>query len=209
MTLKEEKGKIQQPTIQSGSAVELWFADDPLEKHDATNKRKRWEAFLDEFDPRASTKEVWSTYEELRVLLLKPILSHDEQALVGPKSFAHFMAFTQSYTASDVHLYSHLFFHHAPAIVRTFKSVGVYKNEVIEAMNAQIKRYLDRHSAKGGWGTEMTNDVIVQSRRRLGDIHRDITAIVDTAIDNRQFERGSWLELRSRHVDGPAEVSGD
>ena len=125
MTLKE-KGKIQQPTIQSGSAVELWFADDPLEKHDATKKRKRWEAFLDESDPRASTKEVWSTYEELRVLLLKPILSRDEQALVGPKSFAHFMAFTQSYTASDVHLYSHLFFHHAPAIVRTFKSVGLY-----------------------------------------------------------------------------------
>ena len=55
----------------------------------------------------------------------------------------------------------------------------------------------------------MTNDVIVQSRCRLGDIHRDIAAIVDAAIDNRQFERGSWLELRSRHVDGPAEVNGD
>ena len=182
---------------------------DPLEKGDATNKRERWELFVEEFDPQASTRDVWRTYGDLRAVLMKPILQVEEQAFVGPASFAHFAAFTQRYTAPGVHLYSHMFFHHSCVIIEKFKSVGLYKNEVIEAMNSYIKRYLDKHSAKNGWGTEMTYDVMLNSRRRLGDILRDINEIMADAIEKDNFKTGTWAEMRELHLDTGDEDDGN
>ena len=122
---------------------------------------------MDFVDPCEDTRNVWDTYSSLRIILSKQMLTAAERDMVGPLTFQHFFNFRKRFTSRRVHLYAHLYFQHATSMVRQFGSLGLYRNEAEECVNSEHKRHLDRHSAKGGWGSSMTYDVMLYSLRKL------------------------------------------
>ena len=145
-----------------GYQCDAWFKPDPINP-----EKTRWEAFVDFVDPCQETRNVWDSYGSLRVLLSKQMLSDSERQIVGPLTFQYFYNFRRRYSSRRVHLYCHLYFLHATSMVKRFGSLGLYRNEAEECVNSEHKRHLDKHSAKGGWGSSMTYDVMQYSLRKL------------------------------------------
>ena len=194
--LKTKDGKIEKPSFNGGYQCDLWF-----EKDNVYSDRSRWQAFVEfvELKPakRAKLAEVWRTYETVRALILKQMPTKAEREFFGAATFQHFVAYRRVYSARFVHLYSHLFFAHAPKMMERLGSIGLYRNEAEEAVNSEHKRYIDNHSAKGGFGRSMCLDVMMYSLRKMFRAWDDAGLYMDSE-ELASLEKVSWSSYVQR-----------
>ena len=99
---------------------------------------ERWEASALKED-RDKTLHVWSTYDSLMTLVGLQYPSLEQQNLIDNLSFQHMLAFRLKYGAEDVTYYLHVLFSHAPAMMKKYGSIGLYKNESDECLHSEDK----------------------------------------------------------------------
>ena len=166
MNLKGGEGKaliaIAKPSISTGSQVDVWFDDDPIQP-----SKKRWERFIEKNDSRPEVRRTWEAYAKLRPSVMVQFPTKQQQMGVGALCFDYLLQYRLVYNAEDVHLYCHLYGMHAAEMMELHGSLGMYMNEAVENVHAQHKRIIRTHSLKGGCGSGMTEDVTYFDLRKL------------------------------------------
>ena len=195
MKLKDgdgKKTKIAKPSVSTGSQVDVWFEDDPIEP-----SKKRWECFLEKFDRRPQVRLTWAAYAKLRPTVMVQFPTQEQKLGVGPLCFDYLLQYRLAYTAADVHLYCHLYGMHAAEMMELHNSLGMYMNEAVENVHAQHKRIVRTHSLKGGCGSDMTEDVTYFDLRKLFRACREAWAAWryrDDPSKLAELPRLSWAE---------------
>ena len=104
MKLKAGNGKttkIAKPSVSTGSQVDVWFEDDPIEP-----SKKRWQCFLEKFDRREQVRLTWAAYAKLRPTVMVQFPTQEQKLGLGPLCFDYLLQYRLAYTAADVHLYT-------------------------------------------------------------------------------------------------------
>lgn len=189
----EGKSKIAKPSVTSGSQVDQWFKADPLEP-----TKTRWECFVEKYctDSMEATKDLWQAYSELRKVIMTQFPTDSDKSRIAPLGLDFFVQFRGLYDAEDVHLYCHLYGMHAQEMLQLHESIGLYRNEAVENVHAQHKKYIRNHSLKGGMGTSMILDVLKYDARKLFRYCR--CSIVHTRQGLRKMDMNQFvLETRA------------
>ena len=106
MKLKAGEGKalIVEPSVFTGSQVDIWFEDDPIEP-----SKKRWQCFLEKFDNRPQVRRTWAAYAKLRPSVMVQFPTKQQHLGVGALCVDCLLQYRLVYKAEDVHLYCHLY----------------------------------------------------------------------------------------------------
>ena len=178
-----EDSKFQKASFNARSAqCDLWFQKINYKGREML----RYEAACLFFDPvtidgvvvpNPSTINVWKTLEPLRELYLLLYPSPKQQAMIGPLTLQHFVAFRLRYKDPYVHHYLHQLFAHATPIMKKFKSLGLLRNESEEGINSEDKQWIESHSLRGGAGSDMCFDLVDHYARKVYRKVKDIFSL--------------------------------
>ena len=91
-------------------------------------------------------------------------------------SFDYFVAFTVRYYPSDIGHYLHSMFAHGPKKMELHHSLHLHSNENVERGNQEHKKHQQNHGLHGGCGTDMCEDCVKHSQRKITRHTRDATS---------------------------------
>lgn len=136
---KRTKGKLEKITFHQHSKAKWWFEED------------RWQQLV-EFcdgvvDPEnpSDTWAAWSTYAELRELLICMHPSTKDRARFKELTLDFFVAYRLKFSlASDVNHYIHHMFAHGTMLMDQWKSLGAFMLQAFENLHSDHKDVIQK-----------------------------------------------------------------